>query len=255
MARAHPLLGTGAGTFERDWQLNPDPPFKVRDAHSLYLETLTELGPAGLAFLLAALAIPLAVGLTVRRRPLAPYLLAAYGAFLVHAGVDWDWELGGVSLTALLIGVLVLALARGGETVVRDRVRALAIVGAMAVGVVGLVGLLGNQTLSKAQTALGDGRYLEAQRQATNARTYMPWSSRPWIVLGEAQYARGDRAGALASFRHAVRVDAREWSGWIDLAVAARGRERRQALERARLLYPGSPERKGVEEDLANSRG
>lgn len=253
--RAHPLLGTGAGSFERDWQLNPDPPFKVRDAHSLYLETLTELGPVGLILLVFALVLPLGAGVSARRQPLVPFLAGAYGAFLVHAGIDWDWELGGVSLIALLIGVLMLASGRKGERTTRDRVRAPAIVVAMLVGGVGLVGLLGNTAMSRAQTANTERQYADAQTQAKYARALMPWSPRPWIALGEAQYSSGDRAAALLSFRRAVDIDDSEWSAWIDLAVAARGRERQRAIERARILYPGSPERRNVERELAKSRG
>ena len=248
------MLGTGAGSFEREWQLNPNPPFKVRDAHALYLETLAELGPVGLLLLVAALLIPLAVGLRVRRQPLVPYFAGAYVAFLVHAGIDWDWELGGVSLTALLIGVLMLASARKEERVVRDRVRAPAMLLAIGVGATAVVGLLGNQAIAKAQAANDDGRYADAQQQALNARRLMPWSSRPWIVLGEARLASGDRAGALSSLRRAVEIDPHEWSGWIDLAVAAQGAERVAALAHARELYPASEERRKVVEELAKSR-
>ena len=52
-ARAHPAFGSGAGTFERWWLEHRDVPLKVRDAHSLYVEMLAELGPIGLAGLLA----------------------------------------------------------------------------------------------------------------------------------------------------------------------------------------------------------
>ena len=66
----HPLTGRGAGTFERAWlEAQPAPVF-VRDAHSLYLETLAELGVVGLALLVIALAAPLAAASwrRVRRR-------------------------------------------------------------------------------------------------------------------------------------------------------------------------------------------
>jgi hypothetical protein len=252
---AHPLLGTGAGSFERDWQLNPNPPFKVRDAHTLYLETLAELGPIGLIVLSIALFLPLGIGIAARRHSLVPYLAGAYGAFIVQAGIDWEWELGGVSLTALLIGVLMLASARGEVQTTGDRVRVPATLVAMLAAAVGLVGLLGNSALSRAQTANANDRYVDARAEARRASTLMPWSARPWIVLGEAQYSGGDRAGALASFRRAVRIDGREWTAWIDLAVAAHGSERRHALDRAQALFPGSPERKNVTEELANSRG
>ena len=44
-AQANPVLGSGAGTFERWWLEHRDIAHKVRDAHSLYLETLAELDP------------------------------------------------------------------------------------------------------------------------------------------------------------------------------------------------------------------
>ena len=57
---AAPLLGSGAGSFRRQWFQHRREPQPARDAHSLYLETLAELGPLGLALLLAALGLPLA---------------------------------------------------------------------------------------------------------------------------------------------------------------------------------------------------
>ena len=57
------LTGSGAGTFAAVYaaRLPHGPP--AQDAHSLYLETLDELGLVGLALLLAGLLLPLAVGL------------------------------------------------------------------------------------------------------------------------------------------------------------------------------------------------
>ncbi|HYT50946.1 MAG TPA: hypothetical protein VEL10_01935 [Gaiellaceae bacterium] len=46
-------------------------PAKVRDAHSLYVETLAELGPIGLALLSAALVVPLVAAVRARRHPLS----------------------------------------------------------------------------------------------------------------------------------------------------------------------------------------
>src|SRR5439155_6624426 len=57
----NPVLGSGAGTFDRYWLLYRPVGSFARDAHSLYLETLAELGPVGLVLLLAALGLPLLV--------------------------------------------------------------------------------------------------------------------------------------------------------------------------------------------------
>jgi O-antigen ligase len=108
------LLGSGAGTFDRYWlHYRPVSSF-ARDAHSLYLETLAELGPIGLLLLLAALAAPLLV-LRRRRDPLLATAAAGYVAFLVHAAVDWDWELPAVTLLGLMCGSSLLVAARDDE--------------------------------------------------------------------------------------------------------------------------------------------
>jgi hypothetical protein len=99
----HPLLGTGAGTFGHYWQQSG----KLLDfggaldAHSLYLETLAELGPLGLLLLAAMLLAPLRRLIRHRFAPHVPAAAGAYAAFLVHAGLDWDWEMPAVVVAAL----------------------------------------------------------------------------------------------------------------------------------------------------------
>ena len=56
------------------------------------------------------------------------------------------------------------------------------------------------------------------------------------------QLARGDLRAARQSFRAALAKDHANWSLWLDLAKAAKGRARRQALGRAAALAPRSPE-------------
>src|ERR687885_1137581 len=82
----HRALGSGAGTFEQFWVAHRRTSANARDAHSLYLETLAELGPPGLALLLAALALPLLAAARARSHPFVPAALAGYFAYLVHAG-------------------------------------------------------------------------------------------------------------------------------------------------------------------------
>ena len=55
--RQHPWLGSGAGSFQRYWLQSRPAALPVLDAHSLYLETLAELGPVGLGLLAALLAL------------------------------------------------------------------------------------------------------------------------------------------------------------------------------------------------------
>jgi O-antigen ligase len=99
-----PLAGSGAGTFELLWLEHRPAPVDVRDAHSLYLETLAELGVVGLGLLALALAPPLA---GFRDGPSAA-AAGGYVAFLVHAGFDWDWEMPAVTIAGLLCGAALL---------------------------------------------------------------------------------------------------------------------------------------------------
>ena len=109
--KLNPITGSGAGTFDSFWlHYRPVSSF-ARDAHSLYVETLAELGPLGLALVVLALAVPL---LALRRRgdPLLAAAGAGFVAFVVHAGVDWDWELPSVTLAGLACGAALLAGSR-----------------------------------------------------------------------------------------------------------------------------------------------
>lgn len=78
VAGQHPLVGTGAGTFDLAWGAYGDLGRwgGVSDAHSLYLETLAELGAVGLV-LLAGLVVP--VFAAVSRSALSATETAALG--------------------------------------------------------------------------------------------------------------------------------------------------------------------------------
>jgi hypothetical protein len=89
-----------------------DHPLPARDAHSLEIETLAELGVIGAA----ALAL-LAGGLAAAARrlwradpALASGLAAALAAYAFHASIDWDWEMPALTLVAIgLAGALLAA--------------------------------------------------------------------------------------------------------------------------------------------------
>lgn len=239
-ARAHPLLGSGPGTYERWWLLHRPVALKVKDAHNLYLETLAEQGPLGLALLLLALGLPLAALARARRDPVAAIAAGAYFAFLVHAAVDWDWELSGVTLTALLCGGVVLVAGRSDSAVPPGpRARAATLTAAVAVGVLALGGLLGNLALSRSADAARNGHWSAAAASAGRAHTYAPWSSQPYRLEALAQ---SSAARARPLLLHAIARDRGDWQLWLELAWASRGAGRRDALAEATRLDPLSPE-------------
>jgi O-antigen ligase len=109
--RAHPVLGSGAGTYGDYWLAHPGNASFTRTAHNLYLQSLAELGPVGLVLVLTAVGLPL---LRLRRRldPVAVTAAAGYLAFLLHAGIDWDWEMPAAGLAGLFCGAALLVATR-----------------------------------------------------------------------------------------------------------------------------------------------
>ena len=113
-ASDHALLGSGAGSFDDVWLERRPIPAHVRDAHSLYLETAAELGVVGLALLLCALAAPVVAAVGAGDRPgVVATAAAAYSVFLVHAALDWDWEMPVTTIAGLACGAALLAGPRG----------------------------------------------------------------------------------------------------------------------------------------------
>ena len=101
----HPLNGIGSGSFSVAWLKHRPFAESVRDAHSLYLETAAELGLVGIIALVTFLA---GVVLSARGGPAAA--IAGLGAFALHAGIDWDWELPGLSLIAIVLIARLIAV-------------------------------------------------------------------------------------------------------------------------------------------------
>jgi O-antigen ligase len=241
--RSNPVLGSGAGTFERSWQRDEQASFKARDAHSLYLETLAELGPVGLMLLLAAVSVPIVACCAMRRSPVVPAALGAYAAFITHTGFDWDWELPGVTLAGLLaggVGMIAWRTAPPRSLTVHSRVAVGA--GAAAVALLMGAGYVASDSLERAQAALRGGNPGAALTEARRAERWSPWSPAPSTVRGEALLALGDVKAAKQAFREAVRTDVDYWRAWLGLAVASEGRQRTVALRHARSLYPRSIE-------------
>jgi O-antigen ligase len=103
-ASHHALIGDGAGTYDLAWATYGDVARfgGALDAHSLYLEMPAELGIVGL-LLTCVLLVPVVSGL--RRAPRTPLTTAALGGavtFVVHAGLDWDWEMPAVTAAGLV---------------------------------------------------------------------------------------------------------------------------------------------------------
>ncbi|HYF28540.1 MAG TPA: O-antigen ligase family protein [Baekduia sp.] len=121
---ANPLHGTGGGTFAIEYARERDVAQELVNAHSLYLETFAEQGLLGLVPLLGFVGLLGAAVLRGRGRAagLGRTEAAAVGAacvvWLVHAGVDWDWQVPALTGTMLVLAATVFPprAARGSRT-------------------------------------------------------------------------------------------------------------------------------------------
>ena len=233
-----PLVGSGAGSYQRYWLEHRPYLAPVRDAHSLYLEMSAELGLVGLALVLLLFGLPLVLAVRHRDRPLVPIAAAVLAAYVAHAGVDWDWEFPILTLVALgCAGVIVAegvdrpsrTFRRGGIVLLCSLV---ALVPVLAVVTVG------NRAEAASAEAFADRDFERAAAEAETAERWVPWSVEPLVLLGRAQSAAGKRGSARMTLRRAVSVEPESWRVWLELAAVSRGGERENALGRARALNP-----------------
>jgi tetratricopeptide (TPR) repeat protein len=248
---AMPVLGHGAGSYEAWWAQHGTLPVFVRDAHSLYLETLAELGALGLALLAAAAAAVLLASwwrirrLSVARADTVASATAVVIAYAVAAGIDWVWELPVVTLVALACLAVALTptriASRGPGALVRAGFAGIAIV--MIVGQA--IPYLSQVRIRESQSAAASRQFSAALDSARAARNIQPWGPDPWLQLALVHEERGELELARTAIDRATREDRDDWRLWL---VAARVETKlgdiadaRRSLERAIQLNPRSP--------------
>ncbi|MBA2505666.1 MAG: hypothetical protein H0V29_06940, partial [Thermoleophilaceae bacterium] len=104
-----PLHGTGAHGFGAIWLEHRDITEAAQDAHSLYIETAAELGIVGLLLLGAFLGGSGWAAVRRRGDPAVAGAIAAGTLFVVHAALDWDWEMPAVGLAFVALCAAILA--------------------------------------------------------------------------------------------------------------------------------------------------
>jgi hypothetical protein len=114
-----PLRGVGAGGWAVWWLRYRPFSDGAADAHSLPIQTLAELGVVGLALLVTFVAgVALASVQAMRARPVtAAGQVAGLVVYIVHAPVDWDWQMPAVTLVALVLTGTVIGLAEDAREI------------------------------------------------------------------------------------------------------------------------------------------
>jgi hypothetical protein len=234
-----PVFGRGAGSYQSWWMEHASLPLFVRDAHSLWLETLAELGVVGLLLLVLAVGTGFVAALARLRRagsdrPMIAAMAGVLAAFVVAAGIDWMWELSIVGLVALVaLGILVgratagpPAEARAVRAPVGDRTRLRArafrtagVAVALAAILCAAVPMLSQDRLDESRAAAVRGDAAAAIEAADDARAVQPWASTPYLQLALLEEQQGHLGEANRYIGEALERDRSDWSIWL---VAAR---------------------------------
>ncbi len=256
---AHPVLGGGAGSYPAWWLEHGSLRYFTRDAHSLYLQTLSELGLVGLILLVGALAtVAVATARRMRAAPGARTEFAAVAAlalaFLAAAGFDWMWQLPAVALLGVVaLALLVGAATQGGSGGVAGspgpRIRwpwraVFLVVGAAAVVAQGIP-LLAQSDIERSQARAARYDFPAAFSSARDAERIQPWAASPRLQLALLHEATGDFGAAQHEIRAAIVRDDSDWRLWLIAARIQQEQGHRAAaaanLRRATSLNPRSP--------------
>jgi hypothetical protein len=225
-----PLVGHGAGTYRFSWDRLRHINLPVLDAHSLYLESFSELGLVGGLLVLGMVGVLLWTGFATwrasggPRRELHAVLFAACLAFAVGAAIDWFWEIAAAgAIFFLCAGALVAArcvqLARaraqsnGNGTAERRRfgltVAGLALAWIVALALIGP--LLVDREIDTSNAAAAAGNIASAVDHAETARSIEPWAATPYVQLSLLAESQGEYD--LAAERISRAID-REEGNW-----------------------------------------
>jgi cytochrome c-type biogenesis protein CcmH/NrfG len=244
-----PLIGTGSGTFQFWWAREGDRAETVRDAHSLYMQTLGELGIVGLLLLLAFLAWVFLSGLRAavlsegEERSRLAAALAGFSVFLMTAAVDWMWQVPAVPVAALLLACGLLVARRGA---IKPRLAISWRFGAGAVAVLAIVAiaipLASLSLVRQSQAEVRDRDLAAALEDAKSAQNVEPAAASPRLQQALVLELGGDLAAAEAAARAAVERESTNWRLWLVLSRIAAERGKADtavsAYKEARALNP-----------------
>ena len=253
-----PWVGIGPGTFDFWWTQHGSYAAYVRDAHSLYVETLAELGIVGLLLIGALSAGVLGIGAwrALRAPPDLRVAIAAAtagcAAFVAGALVDWTWELGVIPVVFFTLAAVACAAGvRADGAPARTRwvspwrryggriaICALSVLGLAAIA----QPLWGAVRLEQSYEAAEEGRWGDALDDARSAASAQPYAASPRLQEALLLRRRGRLAAALRAARAATEREPANWQLWLVRSrIASRTGNRdeaREARRRAQELNP-----------------
>ena len=183
-------------------------------------------GWIGIALLLVVFAVP--IGVAISRlwgpgRHTHAAFLAAAAALLIHAMVDWDWEMPALFVWFFgAAGAVIAAPAVAAERAREPRrlTRVLAGLAILLVAVTPVTVTFSQSRLNRAEAALRDGDCTTATNSALGSLDALSSQAGAFEVLGWCDLRAGQQKLAITAMRNALRRDPDNWHYAYGLAVA-----------------------------------
>ena len=267
--KAHPIDGIGAGGYEAYWDRHGSLSVPVRDAHSLFIESMAELGLVGLLIVLGFLGVAIVAG--SRRAPtrspgaVVGAALAVLATGMLSAAIDWTWELPacfGLVVLAMAVltgpatlevegamrppsGVVVGGAGPGPRGSPRTWLGIATLVVAAVAIWAGGISFLTEAKLSDSRDEVSNGNLPAAAQAARDASSLQPWAADPRLQVALVEELAGHLKAANRDLDEAIDHARDDWQLWFvkarlevkagDVHAALR------ALHRARVLNPRAP--------------
>jgi O-Antigen ligase len=257
-----PLVGKGAGTYALQWSQHRPYDFTVVNAHSLYVEVMGELGIVGL-LLIVTVMLAFLIGASRRLRGPDRHVYAVFLAlavvWMIHAGIDWDWQMPAVTIWLFALGGLALArpVASSAQRSAIAVSRFPRLVAAVCVGVLGVTPVVVALSQTHLETALADFNANEcpaAIRASLDSLGALSVRPEPYEIIGYCDIRYGQFQLAEEAMESAVSRDPENWEMHYGLAMAraAQGHDPMPELRETSRLNPREPL---VAEELARFEG
>lgn len=249
-----PLIGGGPGTFEYWWAERGSIGGFIRNAHSLYFETLGELGVIGLVLIIGVIFVPIGVGVrrawraTVEQRSLIAGIVASCVAFATAAGSDWVWQIPVIPVAFLLLAAAILAGDGAVPRSMRGRRQLVIRGGLVATGLAALVAiaipLYSTIKVNASQAAVRSHDLNAALDAARTAADIEPYAATPKVQEALVYELQHRFPAAIAVAREATQAESTNWRTWLVLSrLEAEDRNAGAAIAaytKARSLNPRS---------------
>jgi hypothetical protein len=239
------LHGTGAGTYQLYYPRYRTERLYVVDTHSLYLQSLAELGVVGfVAILLVVLGILGGLAARIRGPDRALYaaLLAATLAWAIHQAFDWDWQMPAVTLGVFMLAGLALARPTDGGPG-RSGLpagRTLVGLGWLVLAVAPLLVGVSYARVQQSGAELKSGNCTSAKREALSSLSLSAKRPQAYVITGICDLQQGFAQAAVPAMAQAATLAPQSWEDayWLAVARAAAGLDPHAAIRRAIALNP-----------------